>query len=267
MQFETDRDQFLPIPALVGSYDNYIWYRANRHGEALLVDPGEAEPVIERFEQQGLRPTVILITHHHFDHVDGVEPLLKRYPGVQVYGPELTPLASITHRLRHGDRLKLSAFDLQCDIIATPGHTLDHICYYSAQQAWLLCGDTLFSAGCGRMFEGTPKQFTTSLQLLADLPDKTAVYCAHEYTIANLNFARKVEPENTELARYQTYIEQLRADGEPSLPGRMDIERAVNPFLRSGHRNVNAAAAQQAGRELNSNAAVFAVVRDWKDNA
>ncbi len=265
---------FQPIPALVGILDNYIWYRSDGQGNALLVDPGEAGPVIERFEREGLTPTIILVTHHHFDHVDGIAPLLERFPGAAVYGPEKTPLASITHRFAGGETLSLPAFDFHCEVIATPGHTLDHICYYSARDNWLLSGDTLFSAGCGRMFEGTAEQFMQSLQALADLPKETEVYAAHEYTAANIRFAKAVEPANSDLLAYEQTISELRSRDEPSLPSTIGLERQVNPFVRAGCETLrNAASAYrksgknpQPGSVVTTAADSFAILRAWKDN-
>lgn len=269
---------FQAIPALVGFLDNYIWYRADSNGNALLVDPGEAGPVIERLAKEGLTPTVILITHHHFDHVDGVAPLLERYPNIEIYGPQKTPLASISHRFAGGETLSLPKFGIHCEVIATPGHTLDHICYYSERDQWLLCGDTLFSAGCGRMFEGTAEQFNSSLQSLASLPADTMVYGAHEYTADNIKFAQAVEPNNPQLLAYKKHIAKLRDNGEPSLPSSMGLERQVNPFLRAGLDSVKIAAetranatssqprSPSASTSVSTAAESFAILRAWKDD-
>lgn len=250
----------LHVPAF---QDNYIWLiRDEASGRAAIVDPGDAAPVVRALEQQGLRAAAILCTHHHGDHTGGNHELAARY-GIPVYGPAGERIPSRTHGLRDGERLALDGIDLELEVLEVPGHTAGHIAYYGA--GMLFCGDTLFSAGCGRLFEGTARQMYSSLARLAALPGQTAVYCAHEYTEANLRFAAAVEPDNPDLARRREEVEELRGQGAPSLPSTIAIERKTNPFLRAEVPAVRAAAQRYARRPLGSNVDVFAAIRGWKD--
>lgn len=218
-----------PIPAFS---DNYIWMLSNPVSrQAWVVDPGEAAPVLEALSERGLTLAGILVTHHHWDHVAGIAELLKTHP-VPVYGPAGSPAAdSISVPLEDGGSVCLE--DSKWMVFTVPGHTLDHIAYYNADAGILFCGDTLFSGGCGRLFEGTAEQMFVSLQRLAALPDTTRVCCAHEYTLSNLRFALAVEPDNAVLARYQQQCLQLRDSGCPTLPSSIGLEKEVNPFLRA----------------------------------
>lgn len=217
--------------------DNYIWCLTQAgHESMVVIDPGDAEPVVALAKQANKRINDILITHHHWDHTDGIESLLQIWPDANVYGPadEAMKIPELTHPLAEGDRLTLQAFELSFKVMHVPGHTLGHIAYYAEADPApiLLCGDTLFSGGCGRLFEGSPAQMYQSLQQLAQLPDHTQVYCTHEYTLANLAFARYVEPANQALIGYQAECKQLRANQLPTLPSSIALEKAINPFLR-----------------------------------
>ncbi len=248
----------LHVPAL---QDNYIWLiRGADH--VAIVDPGDAEPVIQALERERLRPVAILCTHHHYDHVDGIEALTERYR-VPVYGPATESIPGMTHACNDGEKLELPELGLSFDVIATPGHTLGQINYYGA--GMLFCGDTLFSAGCGRLREGTAEQMHASLTRLAALPDQTQVYCGHEYTAANLRFALTVEPDNRDMRAHLEYVHAARAQGRPSLPSTIGLERSINPFLRSGVPAVRNAAQLYAKQALASETEVFATIRRWKD--
>lgn len=217
-----------PLPALA---DNYIWLLADDlGGEALVVDPGEAAPVHRALAADGLRLTAILLTHHHPDHIAGVAGLLERHPEATVYAPDDERIPYANHRIGDGDRVAIEAPSAAFDVIAVPGHTRTHIAYHG--EGLLFCGDTLFSLGCGRLFEGTPAQMLASLDRLAALPGTTQVCCGHEYTLANAAFAQRIEPGNQDLRERQQQARAQQDAGEPTLPSRMAEERAANPFLR-----------------------------------
>jgi len=247
------------LSALPALEDNYVWV-LGEGTRAVVVDPGEAAPVL-RLAEHGLRPQAILITHHHGDHWGGVPALLERWPGTPVYAPEEPRIGLDCQRVGDGGKIRLLGLELE--VLGVPGHTLSHIAYLAPGH--LFCGDALFALGCGRMFEGTPAQMHASLQRLAALPGDTAVCAAHEYTLANAAFALAVEPDNADLRQYQARVQALRAAGQPSLPSRIDSERACNPFLRCGQPAVRAAARQRLGREPADATEVFAVLRQWKD--
>lgn len=250
-----------PVPAF---NDNYIWIiREQDDGTCLIVDPGDAEPVIEFLETHGLQPEALLITHHHYDHTGGIKELVQKY-SCPVYGPEYEDIEGITYPLRHGDSISLAGGRLNFEILHCPGHTLGHIAFYA--KPYLFCGDTLFAGGCGRMFEGDPINFLKSLEMLADLPSDTRVYCAHEYTEANLKFAMAVEPENTVLKKRQQSVKTLRKTGQPTVPSLLSDELQTNPFLRCHTDSVKAAAEKKSGNALTQPSDVFAIVRDWKDH-
>jgi hydroxyacylglutathione hydrolase len=250
-----------PIPAF---RDNYIWLirGATDPRAVAVVDPGDAAPVLERLSAGNLRLCAILATHHHADHVGGARRLVEE-TGAVVFGPGRERLPVSYTPLAARDRVSLPALGLDLGVIDVPGHTAGHIAYYG--HGALFCGDTLFSAGCGRLFEGTAEQMLASLDAMASLPDATRVYCGHEYTLANLRFATAVEAGNTDIADYVRKATEMRAAGRPTLPSTVGLEKRVNPFLRSRHENVKLSAERRAGRPLPTPVAVFAEVRSWKD--
>ncbi len=251
-----------PIPAF---QDNYIWLIRGHHNQqaVAVVDPGTAEPVLATLAAEQLQLQAILATHHHADHVGGVLELVAA-TGAAVFGPgrERLPPVEVT-RLAGGDRVRLPALGFEFQVLDVPGHTAGHIAYYG--HGALFCGDTMFSAGCGRLFEGTAAQMLAALDAFAELPDETLVYCGHEYTLANLRFARTVEAGNSDIVDYVQKASVLRAGGRPTLPSTIGLEKRVNPFLRSRHENVKLAAERRAGRPLPTPVAVFAEMRSWKD--
>ena len=243
--------------------DNYIWLVRGLSGDRVaIVDPGDAEPVLEELARLKLKPTAILCTHHHGDHVGGIADITAHF-ALPVFGPARENIRGITHPVREGDSVSLPELGLRLQVMELPGHTAGHIAYYG--DGMLFCGDTLFSAGCGRLFEGTAEQMCNSLRRLADLPPDTRVYCAHEYTESGLRFALAVEPGNADIRAYQESVSDLRQCSLPSLPSTIGREKAVNPFLRSGVPAVRASAQQFAHHALETDCEVFAALRRWKD--
>jgi hydroxyacylglutathione hydrolase len=244
--------------------DNYIWLieSPKAQGRLVAVDPGEAAPVIAELQRSGASLAAILLTHHHPDHIGGV-PELLRHGAVPVIGPDDTRIAHRTRTVKDGEHYEMPDLGLSFEILQVPGHTLSHIAFWG--HGALFCGDTLFSAGCGRMFEGTPTQMNASLNKLRALPPDTRMYCGHEYTAANLRFALTVDPANDAAIAYQSGVERVRAEGRPSLPSILGLEGRVNPFLRCDDPIVARAAEKHAGRSLHGPADVFGVLRAWKD--
>jgi hydroxyacylglutathione hydrolase len=250
-----------PIPAYD---DNYIWLLSDANGQAVVVDPGDAAPVLAALHSQNLTLAGILITHHHFDHVGGLEALREAWHPV-VYGPDNPAIGGIDKRVGSGD--KVTVLGIEFDVLEVPGHTLDHIAYFHrGQRSLLFCGDTLFAGGCGRVFEGTAAMMHNSLQRLAALPADTEVYCAHEYTLANLAFARAVEPDNGVLAQRQADAQAKRERDQPTVPSILGEELATNPFLRCDQPALLETLRAQGRLEGSAPAEVFATVRGWKDN-
>lgn len=251
-----------PIPAFE---DNYIWALRGMGpvGRVAVVDPGEAAPVLRFLEQTRDRLCAILVTHRHGDHVGGIAEILAHHPA-PVYGPALEAADVVTHPLRDGDRLTLKALGLDFEVLHLPGHTLGHVAYY--RKGLLFCGDVLFGAGCGRVFEGTLEQMHASLARIAALPAATHIYCAHEYTQSCLGFARTVEPDNPVIAARAARVASLRLAGQPSVPSTLADELATNPFLRWNAPAVIAAATAWLGRQPANDAETFGAIRVWRDS-
>lgn len=252
--------KLIPLPALA---DNYIWMLHDGL-RAVVVDPGDAQPVVDALQAQSLQLDAIVVTHHHPDHVEGI-PLLHAATGARVYGPARESIAGIQTRLEGGQQIVLLGQTFE--VIDVPGHTAGHIAYYSAHidgQPLLFCGDTLFSGGCGRLFEGTPAQMLESLHRLNALPESTRVCCTHEYTLSNLRFALAVEPDNAALHAYYTACLALREQGRPTLPSTLAQERQINPFLRS-HLPQVMQAARRHDADLTDQQGSFACLRQWKN--
>ncbi|WP_333844020.1 hydroxyacylglutathione hydrolase [Pelomicrobium sp.] len=249
------------VVAVPAFKDNYIWVLHDGQ-HAAVVDPGDAAPVWDFLARRTLKLVAVLVTHHHGDHVGGLPALLGQVP-VPVYGPRGEPISTVTRPLGEGDPVTLPELGLSFQVLEVPGHTAGHIAYYG--HGWLFCGDTLFACGCGRLFEGTPAQMYRSLEKLAGLPGDTRVYCAHEYTLSNIRFAKVAEPDNAALAERERREKALRERNAPTLPSTIALERATNPFLRCAEPAIQAAAARRYGRPLHDPVEVFAVLRAWKD--
>lgn len=253
----------LSITAIKAFTDNYIWAIHSPDGHCAVVDPGDAKPVEEFLASKALKLSTILITHHHFDHVGGVEELRRKH-APQVIGPKNPQIKGISQAVSDGDRITLECLGLELEVLEVPGHTLDHIAYYAAASGWLFCGDTLFHCGCGRLFEGSPEQMLHSLNKLAALPDATKLYCTHEYTLANMAFALSVEPNNQALIEAHQAAQKLRANNLATLPSSIAEQKRINPFLRSANPQLAAVVAEQHGTE-STPLAVFTALRADKD--
>src|SRR3954468_10731743 len=241
--------------------DNYVW-TLRRGAHAAVVDPGEAGPVLAYLEREKLSLAAILATHHHADHVGGIAELRSKYD-VPVYGPRGEPIATLTHPVSEGDQVSVPELGVSFSVLDIPGHTRAHIAYYGAGA--LFCGDTLFACGCGRVFEGTTEQMYASLEKLRALPDETKVYCGHEYTLANIGFAKAVEPHNAPLDAREARDRGPRHPRRPTLPSTLGEEKATTPFLRCREPAVVESANKYLGSRLAAPAQVFAAIRDWKN--
>ena len=251
----------ISITAIEAFDDNYIWLLSAGGKACAVVDPGDAEPVLEVLERLGLNLSYILLTHHHYDHVGGVPELLDRY-GATVFGPADTRIPFVHRVCREGDEFQLADLDVNFKVLEVPAHTRSHIAFYA--EDILFCGDTLFSLGCGRFFEGTPSDMQKSLDKLAALPVDTKVYCAHEYTQANCAFALTVDPANAALQARALEVDRLRAADKITLPSRLGDELAANPFLRTRADDV-VEAARKLDPDATAGIATMAIIRAWKD--
>ncbi len=251
----------MTITALRAFTDNYIWVIVDEANHTLTcVDPGEAEPVLSYAKKNALTLTHILLTHHHHDHIGGVSDLLQAYPKASVYGPKDPRISHLTTPVSDEDIVHIGhlAFRIMC----TPGHTSTHICYQEPTKGWLFCGDTLFSAGCGRVFDGTLEQLYHSIRLLKHLPNDTKVYCGHEYTLKNLSFAATVEPENTTISDYSKHLQAQKH--LCSLPSTIGLEKKINPFMRTTAPTIHKFALMY-GINIHDSFAIFRCLRAQKD--
>lgn len=250
-----------PIPAFE---DNYIWCLSNSDSySAVVVDPGDAAPVLSHLKKHDLKLSAILITHRHWDHIGGIQHLAELYPGIPVYGPRNEIIEGVTVEVGEGEGIELQGIDAVLDVLDVPGHTEGHVAYLGA--GVLFCGDTLFAAGCGRVFSGTHAQLYASLQKIASLSPDVRLYCAHEYTLDNLGFAQWVEPESMALKQRIQSDRASRKAGLPTVPSTLREELATNPFMRCNSQQVMDAAEKYAGRQLINGEEVFTAIRNWKD--
>lgn len=249
------------LTALPAFKDNYIWVLHNAANLAVVIDPGQAEPVFA-FAEAGIKPCAILLTHHHPDHIDGAAQLREAF-NMPIYAPLDKRIAAASQRVCDGEEFVIPEINLRVETMAVPGHTLSHVAFRITDH--LFCGDTLFSLGCGRLFEGSPEQMLSSLDRLAALPGHLKVCCGHEYTQANAAFARRVEAHNPEREHWMVYVQARRAAGKPSLPSTIATERAANPFLRTDQPALVAAVAERIGHMPDNRIHTFAALRQWKD--
>jgi len=241
--------------------DNYIWAIHNNK-EAIVVDPGESIAVNNYLRSHQLTLHTVLITHHHYDHINGVDQLLSDW-NCKIYAPADDRIPFKYKTAKEGDQLAFESMEISFKVIETPGHTKSHICFYNDQ--WLFCGDTLFNIGCGRMFEGTAVEFVSSLNKLKALNPKTQVFCTHEYTLSNLEFALSMEPDNNNLLAYSEKIQRIREQGKPSLPTRLEVQLKLNPFLRTTEKSLQKIVSQQSQSQVNSDVQCFMHLRKLKD--
>lgn len=251
------------VEPLAALKDNYIWLLKNQASlHVAIVDPGEAKPVLAAIRDDGLLPVAILVTHHHWDHVGGIAGITDKFD-IPVYTPKTETVPGSTNPVGEGDVVCLPELGLELNILDVPGHTAGAVAYYTA--GMVFSGDTLFTAGCGRLFEGTPQQMHQSLSKLKALPGSTSLYCGHEYTVANLQFAAAVEPDNPDIRKRQQMAAGLRKHNLPTVPATLAQENRTNPFLRCEQRSVIHTATEYAGKALSDPADVFATIRSWKD--
>ena len=248
--------------------DNYIWLICDDNKKhAAIVDPGDAAPVIAALEENQIEPVALLITHFHFDHVGGIDTLVEKYPNLVIYGPATETIPHITTSLQGNEKIKIDELDTEFQVMNVYGHTAGHIAYFtnSGDQNRLFCGDTLFAGGCGRVFNGTMEQLHDSLEKITQLPDETLIYCAHEYTLANLGFAKWVEPDSGDLQARLEDATDLREANQQTVPSLLKLEKETNPFLRTKLPHVVHQVSEATGKTLNNSTEVFAAMRTWKD--
>ena len=254
----------LEVISIKALKNNYIWILVNTSTKTCaVIDPGDAVPIISFIQDNAFTLTAILTTHHHFDHTQGISLLMQHHPAI-IYGPKDEFIPQITHVLQEGDQVTLSSLRTELKVLSIPGHTLGHIAYYNSKM--LFPGDTLFGAGCGRLFEGTPQDMYSSLEKLASLPNDTLIYSAHEYTLRNLRFASRVEPNNKVIKCRISECLQLSKEQKPTLPSTIELEKASNPFLRCHLPDVIAAAKKREKNISEDPVEVFGVIRKWKDD-
>ncbi|MCK5814009.1 MAG: hydroxyacylglutathione hydrolase [Cocleimonas sp.] len=252
----------IPISAFS---DNYIWLICdNQQRYAAIVDPGDATPVIEVLEEKNIEPVAVLITHHHSDHIGGISRLLKKYPQLPVYGPKNERITALTHKVGQDDVIDLHQIDTQLNVLDTFGHTAGHISYYAPNI--LFCGDTLFANGCGRIFDGSIETLHQSLEKIAKLPPETRIYCAHEYTLDNIGFAKWVEVNNKDLIEREAVCWDLIDNSKSTIPTLLSDELKTNPFMRCDEQVVIEQAEKFAGKQLPNSTEVFRAIRHWKDS-
>ncbi|WP_448568408.1 hydroxyacylglutathione hydrolase [Thalassotalea ganghwensis] len=266
----TNSRELIDIYPIKAFSDNYIWAISHHQNNKLtLVDPGDASVCIDYIEQHQLQLDTILITHHHSDHIGGVVQLRHYCQDkgwtITIYGPAKEAIDLSDIQLSDGQHIHIDSLGVDFTVLEVPGHTLGHIAYYADNT--LFCGDTLFSGGCGRIFEGTAEQMFTSLNRLASLSGDTKVYCTHEYTLANLTFALAVEPDNVELIDYYNHVKNRLDNGDISLPSTIEQERKINPFLRCQQHTIQESAMEYASIEKINTLTTFATIREWKNNA
>ena len=261
-----------PIPAFS---DNYIWMLQRTGSNAVvLVDPGDKGRILDYLQQKQLVPVAVLITHQHYDHTGGVAALVGKHPGLRIIAPDRLPSRSplsidlpiteyVTERVADGDEVDIAELDIRFNVLGIPGHTLDHLAYYGHEMVF--CGDTIFGCGSGRLFSGSAEQMVASMKKLTSLPSATRVYCAHEYTLDNIGFARWVEPDNADVLQRDDDDMARQEKGIPTVPSTLELELKTNPFLRYRVPVVIQAAEKFAGKKLTTDAEVFAAIRRWKD--
>lgn len=251
------------IEAIPAFDDNYIWLISDDDGRAVIVDPGEDEPVVEVIRERAIDLAAILITHKHYDHIGGIGGIKSAFPDSLVFGPQKEAIPGVDIHVTEGMQLDIPEMYFRPKVIEVPGHTEGHIAYYEGNR--LFCGDTLFACGCGRVFSGTMVQLYHSLHRISRLPENTLIYCAHEYTLDNIGFAKWVEPENPDLIERQYQVIAVLEEGQETVPSLLATELRTNPFLRVNVNNIHKAAERYAGRELDSSINVFRTLRQWKD--